>query len=55
MTQPEEQMIIQDYLNGTTFNEIIEKYHDKFFEEESEFTEFNKRLSDQNKIIEVIK
>lgn len=30
MTQPEEQMIIQDYLNGTTFNEIIEKYHHKY-------------------------
>ena len=25
MTQQEEQMIIQDYLTGTTFNEIIEK------------------------------
>ena len=42
-------------LNEHTTKEIIEKYHDKFFEEESEFTEFNKRLSDQNKIIEVIK
>lgn len=42
-------------LNEHTTKEIIEKYHDKFFEEESEFTEFNKRLSDQNKILEVIK
>ena len=30
MTQQEEQMIIQDYLTGTTFNEIIEKYHHKY-------------------------
>lgn len=30
MTQQEEQMIIQDYLSGTTFNKIIEKYHHKY-------------------------
>lgn len=30
MTQQEEMRIIQDYLNGASFNEIIEKYHHKY-------------------------